>query len=96
MQVEAAEREELFKGHMAYLEQRRERELEREREREKERELEGEEGGEKRVSHGLPATMLEQLLLWWDLSYCLSALRRTPCPVCYAANMQDSPGHSRE
>ena len=49
LQVEAAEREELFKGHMAYLEQRRERELEREREREKERELEAEEAGEKRV-----------------------------------------------
>ena len=59
MQVEAAEREELFKGHMAYLEQRRERELERERERERERELEAEEAGEKRVRAALPAYSCE-------------------------------------
>jgi hypothetical protein len=44
-QIEAEEREEIFKGHTVYLEQRRERELERERERE--RELE--EAAEKKV-----------------------------------------------
>ena len=53
LQIEAAEREEIFKGHLVYLEQRRERELERERERERElerdRELDAEEGGEKKV-----------------------------------------------
>ena len=42
---EAEEREEIFKGHAVYLEQRRERELEREKERE--RELE--EAAEKKV-----------------------------------------------
>ena len=53
LQIEAAEREEIFKGHLVYLEQRRERELERERERERElerdRELDAEDGAEKKV-----------------------------------------------
>ena len=79
---------------MAYLEQRREREMERERERERERELEGEEAGEKRVSAALPAIMLIQLLLWLDWSYCVSALHQAPSLVCFAANMQGSPGHT--
>ena len=53
LQIEAAEREEIFKGHLVYLEQRRERELERERERERElereRNLDEEDGAEKKV-----------------------------------------------
>ena len=36
LQIEAEEREEIFKGHTVYLEQRRERELEREKERHRE------------------------------------------------------------
>ena len=36
LQIEAEEREEIFKGHAVYLEQRRERELEREKERHRE------------------------------------------------------------
>ena len=69
---------------MAYLEQRRERELEREREREKERELEAEEAGEKRVRAAFSATMLAELLLRQHLSCCLSAAHKarnalSPC-----------------
>ena len=69
LQIEAAEREEIFKGHLVYLEQRRERELERERERERElerdRELDAEDGAEKKVgSCGLVRSSL-LANVWW-------------------------------
>ena len=73
LQIEAAEREEIFKGHLVYLEQRRERELERERERERElereRNLDEGDGAEKKVgSCGLVVMQRAHPCLgnvWW-------------------------------
>ena len=77
---------------MAYIEQRRKREVEREREREKERELEGEEGGEKRVSNVLPGHVLAQLLLWHNC-HCLSALHHESSFASFAPKTEGTSGH---